>query len=263
MPTEKGLPLESREAQVSIVIPIHDEADNIRSLARELTIVMEQQPWTWECIWVDDGSKDQGLEVLGELASSDPRHCFIAFGRNAGKSAALWAGFSSAKGSILATLDGDGQNDPVDLPPLIRMVASGQTDMANGYRLERRDGAVRKASSLVANAFRIRFTGGAVRDAGCAIRAFRKDCLLSIPKFSGVHRFLPTLAALQGFRLAEIPVNHRPRLRGVSKYSINNRLWVGLFDTFGVMWLQRRGFRYQIKRFHGEAANQKLKDNDR
>jgi dolichol-phosphate mannosyltransferase len=237
-----------KEVEVSIVIPVKDEARNIPSLADELTAVMSRQPWCWECIWVDDGSTDGTLGVLEELASRDARHGYLSFERNAGQSAAYWAGFREARGAVISTIDGDGQNDPSDIPAVVEMVRSGRVDMANGYRSKRRDSLIRIVASRVANAFRNLTTGKTVRDVGCSTRAFRRECVLCLPMFAGAHRFLPTLVTMQGFRLGEIAVNHRPRTKGKSKYTINNRLWVGLFDTFGVLWLRKRSFRYRVAR---------------
>ncbi len=234
--------------EVSVIVPIRNEAENIDALARELTSVFMQTPWTWECLWVDDGSTDGSLSVLQEICRNDSRHRYLSFQRNAGQSAALWAGFREARGEIFATIDGDGQNDPADLPRLIQMVASGETDMANGYRAKRQDTLMRKLSSRIANGFRNLMTGRTVRDVGCSTRAFQRDCVEYLPRFAGMHRFLPTLVAMQGGRLAEAPVNHRPRLHGQSKYGLRNRLWVGLADTFGVLWLRKRAFNYEIAR---------------
>ena len=232
---------------VTIIIPVKDETDNILPLAAELAQVMNRQAWSWECLWVDDGSTDQTLTFLQTLTQSDPRHRYLSFQSNVGQSAALWAGFGSARGAVIATMDGDGQNDPADLPVLVDAVRRGDTDMANGYRQKRKDTVIRRISSRVANQFRTWMTGKSVRDVGCSSRAFRRECVAVLPQFAGMHRFLPTLVMLQGFRLSELPVNHRPRLRGSSKYTIGNRLWVGLADTFGVWWLRKRAFRYQIK----------------
>lgn len=237
-----------RGIEVSIVIPIKNEEENIELLAEELTSVLKRQSWSWECIWVDDGSTDQSLSILQRLAKADPRHRYLSFDHNAGQSAAFWAGFKESRGAILATMDGDGQNDPADIPPLIEIIYSGQTDMANGYRVNPQYSLVRKLASRIANGFRNMITGRTVRDVGCSTRAFRRECVMCLPTFAGMHRFLPTLVFRQGFRLAEVPVNHRPRLRGHTKYSINKRLWVGLADTFGVLWLQKRSFHFKIRK---------------
>ncbi len=238
---------EVKKIDISMVIPVKDEEDNILSLAREVGSVMEREFAEWECIWVDDGSSDGTLELLQKLARENPRHRYISFEQNGGQSAALWAGFSEASAPIIATIDGDGQNDPADIPALFRTVASGEADMANGYRARRQDDLKRKISSLLGNGFRTWLTGKTVRDAGCSTRVFRRECIESAPRFTGMHRFLPTLAAMQGFRLTETPVNHRPRVKGSSKYSISNRLWVSLLDIFGLFWLKKRALRYTIR----------------
>ncbi len=237
---------------LSVIIPVKDEAENILDLARELSETMDAHAWAWECIWVNDGSSDDSQSILDGLVQQDSRHRYVAFESNAGQSAALWAGFKEARGAILATIDGDGQNDPRDIPRLVHMITSGQVDMANGYRIRRQDSLTRKVSSWVANAFRNAVTGRTVRDVGCSTRAFKRECFECLPHFAGMHRFLPTLIALQGFRLGEYPVNHRPRLRGRSKYNISNRLWVGLLDTMGVFWLRKRAFRRVPLRRSGE-----------
>lgn len=238
--------MQSERIGVSIVIPVRNEVENIPALAVEISSVFDKEPVEWECIWIDDGSTDGSLAALCGLAQADPHHRYLSFAENAGQSAAFWAGFTEARGDMIATIDGDGQNDPSDIPRLARMIQSGQADMVNGYRIRRKDNLKRKLTSFVANSFRTMMTGKTVRDVGCSTRVFRKECIAELPRFSGMHRFLPTLVALQGFSLAEVPVNHRPRLRGKSKYSINNRLWVGLVDTFGVIWLKKRAFRYRI-----------------
>ncbi len=230
---------------LSIVIPVKDEAENIRELAREIIVVADARRWDWECVWVDDGSTDGTLTILRDLNRVDPRHRYLSFVRNTGQSAALWAGFRAARGRVLATLDGDGQNDPRDLPRLMEVLQSGRWDMVNGYRSKRRDPLSRKVASKIANTFRNCLTGRTVRDVGCSIRVFKAECVADLPRFKGMHRFLPCLAVMQGCRITEIAVDHRPRRYGKTKYSINNRLWVGLIDTLGVLWLRLRGFRIE------------------
>ena len=240
--------MNEEKLDVSIVIPIKNEAENIVALAEELESVMDREFYgRWECIWVDDGSSDESLDRLREIAAANSRHRYISFERNAGQSAAFCAGFAEAKAGIIGTIDGDGQNDPADIPRLFRTVESGVADMANGYRALRRDSLKRKISSILGNGFRTFLTGKTVRDAGCSTRVFRRECVELMPRFAGMHRFVPTLAAIQGFRLAEAPVNHRPRLKGQSKYTIGNRLWVSLADMFGVFWLKKRALHYKIK----------------
>jgi len=242
-----ALSMKAINVDISVVIPVRNEAENILPLARELESVMDKEFAQWECIWVDDGSNDGTLDLLRELERANQRHRFISFERNAGQSAAFCAGFGAARAPIIATIDGDGQNDPADIPALFRTVESGAADMANGYRAHRQDDLKRKISSILGNGFRTFLTGKTVRDAGCSTRVFRRECVQSMPRFTGMHRFIPTLAAMQGFRLTEAPVNHRPRLKGKSKYTIGNRLWVSLADMFGVFWLKKRVLHYKIK----------------
>jgi dolichol-phosphate mannosyltransferase len=234
--------------ELSVIIPVFNEEENVEDLAAEVDRALEGSGLTWECLWVDDGSTDGTADRLTIIAARDPkeRHRFLRFERNAGQSAALWAGFRHARGRLIATLDGDGQNDPRDLPRLVDMLRHGGYDMVNGYRAKRHDSWLRRISSRIANAFRNRVTGKTVRDVGCSTRVFRRECVEHLPPFKGLHRFLPTLVVLYGYRITETPVGHRPRRKGVTKYGIHNRLWVGLLDSFGVWWLRRRAFHYRI-----------------
>lgn len=240
---------------LSIVIPIKDEEDNIAALAEELNRVMDRQALEWECIWIDDGSTDRSPSEIEKVIQANSRHRMIGFEKNAGQSAALWAGFKECTGKYIATLDGDRQNDPEDIPHLIDRLEAGDVDMVNGYRRKREDSFVRKIASRIANGFRNLTTGKTVRDVGCSTRAFRRECVDTLPLYAGMHRFMPTLVAMRGFKLAEIPVNHRPRNLGTTKYTINNRLWVGIYDIFGVMWLKKRGFQYRIARKSGSPPS--------
>ena len=226
---------------VSIVVPVLNEADSLPQLAGEVTAAFDGGHWAWECIWVDDGSKDDTLELLRSLHADDPRHRFIAHDGNYGQSAALITGFSTSRGRILATLDGDLQNDPSDLPRLIQVLEAGDFHMVNGVRASRRDGRLRRVSSRIANGFRNRVSGATATDVGCSVRAFYRTCVEGVPRFHGMHRFLPTLVAMRGWSVTEVDVNHRPRTHGLTKYGIHNRLWVGIADTFGVRWLSSRG----------------------
>jgi dolichol-phosphate mannosyltransferase len=231
---------------VSIVVPVKDEQESIEALADEINRVLDQVPFSWECIWVDDGSTDRSLLLLKRLAAADGRHRLLSFEKHAGKSAAWWAGFRASRGSVLVTIDGDGQNDPADIPGLVDMVRADRADLVHGFRADRKDSAVRRLSSIAANGFRDLLAGETVKDAGCAVNCFKRACTDGLPRFSGFHRFMPTLASVQGFSWVHSPVNHRPRVSGRSKYNIRNRLWVGLVDTFGVLWLKKRGFQYRI-----------------
>jgi dolichol-phosphate mannosyltransferase len=226
---------------VSIVVPVHDEAANVDRLAGEIASAMSVTRWSWECVWVDDGSSDDTLATIMRLVATDARHHFIELDGNYGQSAALGAGFVYSRGAMIATIDGDGQNDPADLPRLIDTLAGGKLDLVNSYREKSQFGATRRLSSRIANGFRNRVTGERVRDVGCSTRAMRRECLDGILVFKGMHRFLPTLIRMNGYdRIIEVPVRHRARWKGTSKYGISNRLWVGIADTLAVRWMAGR-----------------------
>lgn len=227
--------------ELSIIIPVKDEAESIVILAQEIENGIKSLQMSWECIWVDDGSSDDTAEKLARLHQSDHRHQFIQHSANYGQSAALFTGFKFARGNIIATLDGDLQNDPSDIPKLIEKMQADGVDMVNGVRAERHDSFVRKASSKIANGFRNWLTNDSVTDVGCSLRVFYKKCTRDLPLWKGMHRFFPTLVKMKGYTVSEMPVTHRGRKYGETKYGIQNRLWVGLADTFGVRWLQGRG----------------------
>jgi dolichol-phosphate mannosyltransferase len=232
---------DGRTRDVSVVVPVLNEADSISQLAGEIGAALDGCPWSWECVWVDDGSTDGTLERLRALNRGDTRHRFVSHDRNYGQSAALATGFRAARGRVLATLDGDLQNDPADLPRLIRALEGSEFHMVNGVRANRRDTWLRRTSSRIANGFRNGVSGATATDVGCSVRAFYRECVEGVPLFRGMHRFLPTLVAMRGFRVTEIDVNHRPRTHGTTSYGVHNRLWVGIADTFGVRWLASRG----------------------
>jgi dolichol-phosphate mannosyltransferase len=226
--------------EISVIVPVMNEAESIPALAGEIERALAPQGRPWECVWVNDGSTDGSGAVLDRLAAASPVHRIVHLDGNFGQSAALAAGFGVARGALFCTLDGDGQNDPADLPALLRALQEQGVDVMNGVRARRQDSWLRKVSSRVANGFRNRVTHEQVRDVGCSIRAFRRECAQGLVVFRGMHRFLPTLMRMRGFRIAEMPVSHRPRVRGTTKYGISNRLWVGLGDTLAVRWMQSR-----------------------
>ncbi len=231
----------SWDLELSIIVPVKDEEENISSLAKEVNDAMASVPYSWECIWVDDGSTDTTLSELEKMNKEDPRHRFVSLSKNYGQSAALCAGFGFARGRLLGTLDGDGQNDPRDLPMLVARLVEENVDMVNGVRQKRRDSIIRKISSKIGNGFRNWLTGESVTDVGCSLRVFKHACAKNIPSFKGMHRFLPTLIRIGGCStIIEMPVNHRPRKFGETKYGIGNRLWVGIKDTLAVRWMQER-----------------------
>lgn len=223
---------------VSVVLPCFNEAGNLGALVAELARVLDDLCVRAEVLFVDDASTDSSLETLRRLQRSEPRLRVLSHRINSGESAAQATGFRHSRGACVVTMDSDGQNDPADIPALL--AALEDADVACGVRRRRLDDRVRRISSRVANTFRNAVTGDRIQDAGCTYRAIRREALQEVPVFNGMHRFLPTLLRLQGFRVVEVPVGHRPRRAGESKYGVHDRLWRGLFDCLAMLWWRRR-----------------------
>ncbi len=234
----------SDAAALSLVIPVRDEAESLEALHRELDAAVGAWPGGLEILFVDDGSRDASRARLQAIAEKDARVRVLALDAPHGQSAALDAGFRAARGELIATLDADLQNDPADLPRLL--AALEQADVVCGVRFARRDGLRRQLSSRIANALRNALTGERVRDVGCSLRVMRSSHLARVKLHRGMHRFLPTLLALEGARVIELPVAHRPRRHGRSKYGIFDRLFVGLVDVFAVRWMKSRRLDYRV-----------------
>jgi len=245
---DPGGPGPSPLPEISLVIPVYNEEPNLPPLAGEIRQTMQALGRPYEVLLVDDGSTDGSLATMILLASQDAAVRVIKQARNAGQSAALDAGFRHARGAIVVTLDADLQNDPADIPLLLaRLEGSGESgkdaepcDVVCGVRMGRQDGWVRRLSSGIANAVRNRLTHESVTDVGCTLRACRVEYLRRIPAWKGMHRFLPTLLRMEGARIAEVGVSHRPRRFGKPKYNIRNRIWRASADLLGVRWLQSR-----------------------
>jgi len=230
---------------VSVVVPCFNEAENIPQLAKHVREVFSAlERYRYECLIVDDGSTDDTPAVLRAVSAEDPNVRPLRLARNAGQSAALVAGLQHARGDLILTLDGDLQNDPRDFPKFLELLET--YDCVCGYRAERNDSWIRRASSRAANAVRNGVLHDGVRDSGCGAKGFRRTCIASVVPFNGVHRFLPALIRQAGFTIVECPVTHHPRLHGVSKYGIHNRLWRGLYDLVGVAWLRKRVVRPEV-----------------
>jgi len=225
--------------RLSIVVPLYNEEENLPVLDGEIRAALAPLGLDWEVLYVDDGSTDGSLAVLRELAAADPRIRILRHRKNAGQSAGLASGFRAARGELVATLDADLQNDPADLPRLLAKLDEGW-DVVSGVRRNRQDTWVRRVSSKIANAVRNWATDEAITDVGCSLKAYRARYLAHLPMFGGMHRFLPTLVRWNGARVTEIPVNHRPRLHGVAKYGIGNRLFRALADLWAVRWMRTR-----------------------
>jgi len=225
---------------VSVIVPVYNEEENVPILQAELKAAL--RAIDHELIFVDDGSADHTVEQI-EVA---PNVRVIRFEKNAGQSAAMYAGLQAARGAILVLIDGDLQNDPADIPKLVGEISQG-ADLVCGYRALRRDTRVKRLTSRIANAVRSRYTKDGVRDTGCTLKAMRRGCVSALVPFKGMHRFIPALIKNAGYRLVEIPVNHRPRRFGQTKYGLGNRAVRATADMFGVRWLLSRRLSYKIQ----------------
>ena len=227
--------------RLSVVVPAYNEEENIVPLADEIIAALASLSGGFELILVDDASTDSTARVIGQIKNPQVRAVYHRI--NCGQSAAVGSGFQAARGEWVGTLDGDGQNDPADLPAMLEKAIHDSVDCVTGVRRKRQDNFIRRFSSRVANGFRNWITGDQVSDSGCGIRVVRRAALREIPVFNGMHRFLPTLLRGQGYTVAETTVNHRERLRGTSKYGVHNRLWRGIRDCFGIRWYLKRAVR--------------------
>jgi dolichol-phosphate mannosyltransferase len=246
-PTPARPPLAPR---LSFVLPVHDERESLPRLLEELVAALAGAGEPYEILLVDDASRDGSGEWIAEAARRLPGVRGLRLAEREGQSAALAAGFQAARGAIFVTLDADGQNDPADIPRLL--AALRDADVVSGVRARRRDPIVRRASSRIANGVRQAVLHDGVRDVGCSLKAYRAEFVRGLPLFRGAHRFLPALCRARGARVVEVPVAHRPRQYGVSKYGIGDRLWVGLCDLLGVLWLRSR--------LHRQAAREVTDD---
>jgi glycosyltransferase involved in cell wall biosynthesis len=232
---------------VSFVVPCHDEAGNLRALVDEIRRAVTPLGLAYEIVITDDASTDGSWALLRTLAVDDPRLRAQRFARNCGESAASWAGMQASRGRVIVTLDADLQNDPAEIPRFLAGLE--HADCVCGSRVDARrsgDDLLRVLSSRIANWVRIGLGGGDISDAGCTYRAFRRDCLANIRFFKGIHRFLPTLIAMEGFRVSEIPVTNRARVSGRSHYGIRNRIFVALADLLAIRWMRSRAVRWEI-----------------
>ena len=236
---------ESPSIEISVVVPAYNELENIEPLLAELRTALAATGRRYEIVLVDDGSDDGTGDRIAAESRRDPRVRPVLLARRVGQSAALAAGFSSARGAVIVTLDADLQNDPADLPGILS--ALERADVVSGIRRGRHDRWLRRLSSQIANRVRRAVIGDPITDIGCSFKAYRREALEHVPLFVGVHRFLPALCVFRGARLAEVPLSHRPRRHGVSKYGVANRLWRGLYDLIGVRWLKSRLIRYHTR----------------
>lgn len=239
----------SEVPELSVVVPVKDEAENLKPLIEEICVSLNSSDTDYEIVYVDDGSVDSTAILLKELILKKPRLRVIRHPTCFGQSAAIVTGVSSARGNIIATIDGDGQNDPKDLLLLLERYRHEMnkrdygTVMVVGHRVMRKDRLLKRYSSRIANSIRRRILEDSAPDTGCSLKVFSRAAFMALPHFDHMHRFLPALIIRGGGRVLSVPVSHRARERGISKYGIWDRLLAGIVDLFGVMWLVRRSLR--------------------
>ena len=231
---------------LSVVIPVYNEEENLPLLWPELRTVLDGLGTSYEVIFVDDGSRDRSADIVRAFRESDPRVRLVRLKENAGETAATDAGFKATRGRHVVVMDADLQNDPRDIPRLLQGL--DQWDAVTGWRVNRGEGdsLVRRASSRVANRTRNWLSHDTIQDSGCTFRAFRRECLRGLVLYRGFHRFIPTLLKMRGYRVLEVPVNHRPRRFGQSKYGVLNRVFVASADLLVVRWMKSRLLRYEV-----------------
>jgi glycosyltransferase involved in cell wall biosynthesis len=231
--------------ELSLVVPIYNERDNLPILMEEIGRALAGR--RYEVLAVDDGSTDGSLEVLKALKLHRPELHIVAFAANAGQTAAFAAGFQVARGRVIVTLDADLQNDPADIPGLVAELERSGATAVVGYRVNRQDSGWKRLQSRIANGVRNRLNRETIRDTGCSLKAFRSEAVRALPLFYGMHRFLPTLVKMGGGSVHEVPVRHRPRRFGKTKYGMWNRGFRALVDAVAVRWMQRRVLRYRVR----------------
>jgi len=240
---------EAFDGRLSVVVPVRNEAENVEPLVREIATALAHLS-AFEIVYVDDGSDDATLGELQRVRAIVPQLRVVRHATSCGQSTAILTGVRRARYPWIATLDGDGQNDPADIPRLLERLGTAHPDqslhMLAGWRAHRHDSWMRKVSSRIANGVRSRVLRDATPDTGCGLKVFARETYLRLPFFDHMHRFLPALVQRLGGRVESVVVSHRPRTRGRSKYGVHNRLWVGIVDLFGVAWLIRRGKRPEV-----------------
>ncbi len=230
--------MENEATDLTIIVPVLNEVENLRPLVDEIIAALDDEPLKYEVLFIDDGSKDGSFELMKELHQEYPQIGAIRFRRNFGQTAAFAAGFDYAKGQIIVTIDADRQNDPADIPVLVTKFNEG-FDVVNGWRQNRQDGfLLRKVPSYFANRMIARATGVKLHDRGCSLRAYSIEVARDLQLYGEMHRFIPELSSTAGFKMAEVPVNHRPRTAGTSKYGISRTFRV-ILDLLTILFLSR------------------------
>jgi glycosyltransferase involved in cell wall biosynthesis len=239
---------------LSIVFPVYNEEENIPILLGQIRDAVEGNGWTYEIVAVDDGSNDRSLAVLREQRAHYPTLRVLALQKNSGQTAALDAAWRAANGRFVVSLDADLQNDPADIPAMMRKLAETSSDMVIGVRVNRADTWSRKMQSRIGNGVRNWITGDQITDTGCSLKLVKREAIDRVRLFTGMHRFLPTLVRYAGYKVVEMPVNHRARQFGQSKYGAMNRAFRGLADCFAVRWMGKRMLNYSVAELHPEQS---------
>ena len=232
---------------LSVVFPVFNEEENVPILLGEIARALDGKGWSYEIVAVDDGSSDNSLKALRGAIAEHPALRVLTFEKNSGQTAALDAGWRAARGRMIVSLDADLQNDPADIPAMVRKLDDSGADMVIGVRVNRKDTLSRRLQSKIGNGVRNWITGDRITDTGCSLKLVKREAIEPVRLFTGMHRFLPTLVRYAGFKVVEMPVNHRPRQFGVSKYGAMNRAFRGLADCLAVRWMAKRNLRYTVR----------------
>lgn len=235
------------QPDLSIVFPVYNEEENLPVLLGEIAAALDGRGWSYEIVAVDDGSSDKSLEVLRASRARYPTLRVLAFEKNSGQTAALDAAWHAARGRLVVSLDADLQNDPADIPAMVKKLDETGSDMVIGVRVNRADTWSRKMQSKIGNGVRNWITKDHITDTGCSLKLVKREAIDDVRLFTGMHRFLPTLVRYAGYRVVEMPVNHRPRKFGTSKYGAMNRAFRGLADCFAVRWMGTRMLKYRVR----------------
>lgn len=232
--------------EISVVIPVYNEEENVPILVSELEEALKGLGKAYEILFVDDGSRDRSRDRILEARKNNPNIRIISFEENAGQTAAMDAGFRASRGDVIVTLDADLQNSPADIPLLLEKIP--EYDIVCGWRAERQDPWVRRISSRIANAVRNALSQEEIRDIACSLKAYKRECFDKIKLYNGMHRFLPTLFKMEGFRAVEVRVRHFPRRFGAPKYNIRNRIVRSFVDLLAVRWMKKRRLSYRVRK---------------
>jgi dolichol-phosphate mannosyltransferase len=236
---------ENPKVDISVVVPVYNEEENLPVLIPQIAEVLRPLGKTYEMIFVDDGSKDHSRRLLKEMVPQHPQIRVLGFKKNCGETAAGAAGIKEARGEIVITIDADLQNDPKDIPRMLEYLKD--YDVVTGWRQQREDSWVKRITSKIANKIRNSLSGEEIQDSGCTFRAYKRECLQNLKLYKGMHRFIPTLVKMEGYRVIEIPIAHHPRKFGVSKYTTWNRMWRAFIDLLAVKWMKSRHIHYEIE----------------